>query len=180
MITDFSPEHKAKLDAYDGWQEFVAEQPNVERISEGHYWDSWTVNVLLRDDIEEFFFASQLRSQMQALFAILDDESLSLTDTEKDEQAGPIRKRINELLEGPPDYGVCDTPEQVLETWPSLATDENRFVILFTEINREHHPDWRWHKNGRYIGTQNPEWEHLGEEDESIQKVLTFSIIRLK
>lgn len=180
MITDFWPAQQAKLDAYDGWRGIVDTQPNVERISEGHYWDSFTVNMLLRGEIEEFHFATQLRAAMQSLFAILDDESLSLTDEQKQEQANPLRKRINELLEGPPDFGVCDTPEQVLETYPSLATDENRFVILFTEIDRKYHPDWRWHKNGRYIGTQNPEWEHLGEEDESIQKVLTFSVIRLK
>lgn len=178
MITDFWPTQQAKLDAYDGWRGIVDTQPNVERISEGHYWDSFTVNMLLRGEIDEFYFANQTRAQMQTLFAILDDPSL--TDAQKDEQAEPIRERITELLEGPPDYGVCDTPEQVLETYPSLLTDENRFVLLFTEINRKDHPDWRWHKNGRYIGTQNSEYEHLGDEDESIQRVLTFSIIRLK
>lgn len=180
MITDFTPAQQAKLDGYDGWQEFVDEQPNVERISEGHYWDSFTVNMLLRGEIEEFHFATQLRAAMQALFAVLDDESLSLTEEEKQEQADPLRKRINELLEGPPDYGVCDTPEQVVQEWPSLVTDENKFVILFTQINRKDCPDWRWHKNGRYIGTQDSQYEHLGDEDESIQQVLTFSIVRLK
>jgi hypothetical protein len=178
MITDFPPEQKAKLDAFDGWQEFVDEQPNVKRISEGHYWDSFTVNLLLRNEIEEFHFSNQTRANMQELFAILDDESL--TGEQKDEQAEPLRQRINELLEGPPDYGVCDSPEQVLETWPSLVTDENRFVILFREINRDECPDWRWHKNGRYIGNQNAQYEHLGDEDESIQRVLTFSVVRLK
>ena len=178
MITDFTPAQQAKLDAFDGWQEFVDEQPNVERISEGHYWDSFTVNMLLRGELEEFHFSNQTRAVMQELFAILDDESL--TDDEKDGRVVPLRKRLNELMEGPSDYGVCDTPEQVIETWPSLVTDENRFVILFTEINRNECPDWRWHKNGRYIGNQDSQYEHLGDEDESIQQVLTFSIIRLK
>lgn len=178
MITDFTPAQKAKLDGYDGWQKFVDEQPNVERISEGHYWNSFTVDMLLRSELDEFTFANQTRTHMKSLFAIFDDESL--TEEQKDEQAEPLRKLISELLEGPADYGVCDTPEQVLQEWPSLATDENRFVILFREINREHCPDWRWHKNGRYIGTQNAQHEHLGDEDESIQKVLTFRVVRLK
>lgn len=178
MITDFTPAQQAKLDAFDGWRGIVDEQPNVERITEGHYWDCFTVNMLLRDEIDEFHFADQSRAVMQELFSILDDASLP--DDEKDERAAPLRNRLNELMEGPSDYGVCDIPEQVLETWPSLATDENRFVLLFSQINRKHHPDWRWHKNGRYIGTQDSQYEHLGDEDESIQQVLTFSIIRLK
>lgn len=179
MITDFTAEQQAKLDAFDGWHGIVAEQPNVERISEGHYWDCFTVNMLLRKEIDEFYFADQTRTAMQELFAVLDDTTL--TEEQKDERAIPLRTRITELLEGPADYGVCDTPEQVLEAWPSLATDaENRFVILFNLIHRDQYPDWRWHKNGRYIGTQNPEWEHLGDEDESIQQVLTFSVVRLK
>jgi hypothetical protein len=178
MITDFKPSQKVKLDAYDGWQAYVSEQPNVERISEGHYWYSFTVNMLLRNEIDEFHFSNQTRAKMQELFAVLDDSSL--TDTQKDELSGPLREALNELLEGPQDYGVCDTPEQVVQAWPSLVTDENRFVILFTEINRKDCPDWRWHKNGRYIGNQNSQYEHLGDEDESIQQVLTFSIVRLK
>lgn len=178
MITDFSPAQKAKLDAYDGWRGIVDEQPNVERISEGHYWDSFTVNMLLRGELDEFYFANQTRDNMRSLFEILDDESL--TDAQKDERAEPLRKLISELLEGPADYGVCDSPEQVVQTWPSLVTDENKFVILFTEINRKDHSDWRWHKNGRYIGTQDSQYEHLGDEDESIQRVLTFSVVRLK
>src|SRR6478735_8836078 len=141
MISDFTPEQHAKLDAFDGWQEFVSEQPNVERISEGHYWDCFTVNMLLRKEIDEFYFADQTRAAMQELFAVLDDESL--TDEQKDERAIPLRTRITALLEGPADYGVCDTPEQVLEEWPTLATDtENRFVILFNRIHRDDCPDW--------------------------------------
>lgn len=178
MITDFTPAQQAKLDAYDGWRGIVDTQPNVERISEGHYWDSFTVNMLLRGELDEFYFANQTRATMQALFAIFDDEYM--TDAEKEEQAAPLRKSITELLEGPADYGVCDTPEQVLENWPALLTDENKFVILFSEINRKDSPDWRWHKNGRYIGTQDSQYEHLGDEDESIQRVLTFSVMRLK
>lgn len=178
MITDFTPEQQAKLDAFDGWRGIVDKQPNVERISEGHYWDCFTVNMLLRKEIDEFYFADQTRSAMQALFAILDDTSL--TDAEKDEQAAPLRQAITDLLEGPADYGVCDTPEQVIEMWPSLATEENRFVILFNRIHRDEYPDWRWHKNGRYIGKQDSQYEHLGDEDESIQQVLTFSVVRLK
>lgn len=178
MITDFTPEQQAKLDAFDGWQEFVSEQPNVQRISEGHYWDCFTVNMLLRKEIDEFYFADKARTALQELFALFDDESL--TEAEQDERAIPLRARVHELMEGPSDYGVCDTPEQVLEKWPSLATDENRFVILFNRIHRDECSDWRWHKNGRYIGQHDPQYEHLGDEDESIQQVLTFSVVRLK
>jgi hypothetical protein len=178
MITDFMPEQQAKLDAFDGWQEFMDSQPNVERISEGHYWDSFTVDRLLRGSLTDFSFSDAIRTHMQKLFAIMDDTSL--TDDEKEERSEPLRKRTHELLEGVQDYGVCDTPEQVIQTWPSLLTDERKFVILFREVNRNACPDWRWHKNGRYIGVHEPQFEHLGDEDESIQKVLMFRIVCLK
>ena len=178
MITDFTPEQQAKLDAFDGWQEFVDEQPNVVRISAGHYWDCFTVTMLLRDEIDEFYFFNQAKEIMREMFAISDNDSL--TSEQIAELSAPLRKRLNEHFDGPADYGVCDTPEQVVEKWPSLLTDENRFVILFSEVNRNECPDWRWHKNGSYIGKHNPQYEHLGDEDESIQSVLMFSIVRLK
>ena len=177
MITDFTPEQQAKLDGFSGWEEFTTEQPNVARISEGHYWDSFTVNMLLRDELDEFYFFNQTRESMQTLWEVIENDSL--TEEEREEQAAPLRQRLAECFNAPSDYGVCDTPEQVLEKWPSLLTDENRFVILFTEITRKDNPGWRWHKNGEYIGTQNPEYEHIGDEKD-IERVLMFSIVRLK
>lgn len=82
----------------------------------------------------------------------------------------------------PEDYGVCDSPEQVIRTWPQIATDERPFIILFNRVDRADQPaegGWRWHKWGRYIGTHEPKHEYLYDEDD-IDYVLLFSVLQLK
>jgi len=78
----------------------------------------------------------------------------------------------------PYDYGVCDQWEQITERWPSLLTDERRFVIALTTVERADQPargGWRWHKWGEYIGIQEPQYEYLHDEPE-IERVYTFAI----
>lgn len=81
----------------------------------------------------------------------------------------------------PQDYGVCDSWKQIVEKWPSLVTDERKFIISLSEIRREDQPPqggWRWHKWGGYIGIQNPQYEYL-YDDTHIDKVYCFSIMEV-
>lgn len=75
-------------------------------------------------------------------------------------------------------YGSCDSIENLL-THPDYAPILNgprRFTIFMRELEKESDGDWRWHKNGPYIGNQEPAAEHYGDESE-VDKVWTFFII---
>lgn len=81
----------------------------------------------------------------------------------------------------PEEYGICDYPGQVLERWPCLETDERTFVILFIRHRRaiESESCWRWHKQGRYIGTQDPQGEYF-RDDKHIDVVYGFEVVQIR
>ena len=76
-------------------------------------------------------------------------------------------------------YGVCDSPEQVIEKYGATLSDKwRRFVLLITPVLRGEQPasgGWRWHKWGPYIGDQKPTCEYLHDEPE-IELVYVFHI----
>jgi hypothetical protein len=75
-------------------------------------------------------------------------------------------------------YGVCDNLEQLLEACPELEAPGREFVVTLTPIRRENQPSsggWRWHKWGKYIGTQDPQCEYLYDEND-IDEVFVFHI----
>lgn len=75
--------------------------------------------------------------------------------------------------------GVCDDLQNLLEKFPELEADPSRqFVVTLTRIDRSTQPDsggWRWHKWGRYIGTQTPTTEYIADEP-NIETVYCFRI----
>lgn len=79
-------------------------------------------------------------------------------------------------------YGVCDTPEQMLEYYKEVLADPDRnFSVCFHLICREDQsPDggWRWHKWGPYIGEQNPKCEYLYDEPD-IDEIYVFHVTEL-
>lgn len=79
-------------------------------------------------------------------------------------------------------YGVCDSPEQLLELLPEVVKNgERKFVISMVKLNKKDEPPkngWRWHKWGTYIGNQNPQCEYLYDEP-IIKIVYTFHIYEL-
>lgn len=78
-------------------------------------------------------------------------------------------------------YGVCDSPEQLLEHLPHLAEDPEAYMVAMVEIRRDRQSDrggWRWHKWGPYIGTQNPQHEYLYDE-KHIDSVFTYHVYRV-
>ena len=78
-------------------------------------------------------------------------------------------------------FGVADNAEQVVAYYN--ANEDGYFhgnhVILLREIVKGKDGGWRWHKWGRYIGTQNPQCEYLADEPE-IEKVVCFSIYKVR
>ena len=79
-------------------------------------------------------------------------------------------------------YGVSDNIQQVLNRFKDKIEDpNNKYVITFTPVSSEEQPDkggWRWHKWGEYIGTQNPEFEYLADE-ESIELIYCYHVYKL-
>lgn len=94
----------------------------------------------------------------------------------------PVRPHDNswEQVDSLSEYGVCDSPEQLLSLY-DFDADPRKLVISMVEVRREHQPPeggWRWHKWGSYIGEQNPEHEYL-YYDKHIDRVFTFHIYEI-
>lgn len=76
-------------------------------------------------------------------------------------------------------YGVADSIEQILMYFHAVIGNPNNKVLITTrEIKREDQSEsggWRWHKNGKYIGTKNPQHEYF-YDDKHIDKIVTFHV----
>lgn len=78
-------------------------------------------------------------------------------------------------------YGICDTPEQLLEDYPHFKDDDVARVITFRGVFREDQSSWggfRYHKNGKYVGRQKPRAEYL-YDDKHIDMVCLFNVWRV-
>jgi hypothetical protein len=78
-------------------------------------------------------------------------------------------------------YGVCDTPEQVIEKF-GLDKSELNVTVALTPIKKSDQPDcggWRWHKWGQYIGDKEITSEYLYDET-NIDVVYVYHIFILK
>jgi len=79
-------------------------------------------------------------------------------------------------------YGLCDSPEQLLELYPHLDDDGTPRFLTFHKISREHqHPTggFRYHKNGKYVGKQRPRCEYLYDDDH-IDFICSFHVYRVE
>lgn len=79
-------------------------------------------------------------------------------------------------------YGVADNIEQIKVHYKELLNSSNPIVIAVSEINKDWEPEtdgWRWHKWGKYIGTQNPQAEYIKDEP-NIQSVYVFQVYAVK
>ncbi len=76
-------------------------------------------------------------------------------------------------------YGSADTIEQIVKHHANLIADPlKKYVLSVTLLLRDVDKSWRWHKNGQYIGTRQPQAEHLGDEPE-ITEVIMYEFIEV-
>lgn len=76
------------------------------------------------------------------------------------------------------DYGVCDDASQVRNRFRFLEKLENKYIIMMRPVWRSGQSErggFRYHRNGPYIGTQNPKHEYL-YDDKHIDRVFLFSV----
>jgi hypothetical protein len=75
-------------------------------------------------------------------------------------------------------YGVCDNVENLFAVYPELLAPGREFTVSMTPIYKdacEAEDDWRWHKWGDYIGSQEPTHEYMYDEP-VIELVYCFHI----
>lgn len=95
-----------------------------------------------------------------------------------------VREKLDYLREQrendlPQSYGICDSIEQVTARWPQLHTDPRPLIVVFRQVTKADCPDFRFHKNGAYIGSkQIVGAEHLVDEPH-VEQVLVFQIVEL-
>lgn len=79
-------------------------------------------------------------------------------------------------------YGVCDSPEQLMELLPKIVTEgPDKYVISMVNLKKADEPQdggWRWHKWGPYIGKQEPECEYLAHEPK-IEEIWTYHVYKV-
>ena len=78
-------------------------------------------------------------------------------------------------------YGTADTIEQVLNHYPELADDNEKYFIIYHDILRAKQSEtgaFRYHKNGAYIGIQKPTHEYL-YDDIHIDKIIIYHIYKI-
>lgn len=180
MLADLTASDIAKAKNY-----YAKDKPDIldedllftdtyERIGKGLYHTSFDFTFLGKKIIkEEFWLQAELRNLWQ--------QSFKLADEGREEEGRAFSQQAMNLLEDFADYGVCDYPEQVVETFPNLESDSRRFLISFNLVRYADQGEqgWRWHKWGPYIGTRNPQGEYLADEAPDFGDVYTFHIYEL-
>jgi hypothetical protein len=79
------------------------------------------------------------------------------------------------------EYGSCDSPGQLLAHRYGRIIQESphRFLVTFHHMSKADHADYRFHKNGPYIGSKRQGYEHLGDEP-NITGIYQFQVYRQK
>ena len=98
-------------------------------------------------------------------------------------KSGAIDEEINNIRENAWDFGVADDIQQVLGYYADRDPEiyKGNHVIFINTVKRNPNAPccgWRWHKWGKYIGTQNPQCEYLNDETD-IEEVVCFSIYKV-
>lgn len=93
---------------------------------------------------------------------------------------GHFGKKADFGMRSPPPYGSADNLKQIYRRCRKYWQEPNRhFILTIHWITKKDDPDWRWHKNGPYLGIQKPKCEHIGEEPR-IDSVLSFEFLEIE
>lgn len=89
---------------------------------------------------------------------------------------------IQRILEEPAWYGIADDLDQIKEHFTPFIEDPDRMFfiqVMHYKKSEMQGQGWRWHKEGTYIGNQEPMAEHFGDEPE-IEEVWHFHVIEVR
>lgn len=148
-----------KLDSLKPGLALLLDRTPPERISKGLYLTGFNFGNTLEDNgllVERYPFHPILDSHEEYLIP-MNDQTI------------------------PWDYGVCDSPEQLIEQFPIIESDPRSLIVTFSPLLKSNQPSsggWRWHKWGPYIGTQEPQCEYLYDEP-LIDKVYCYYILEV-
>lgn len=83
-----------------------------------------------------------------------------------------IRHTVKEIINNPKllgwegffEYGSCDSPEQLRKHLDPLGKSEHEYMVVMHPVSKETSGDYRFHKNGGYVGDKREGYEHLKDE----------------
>ena len=91
---------------------------------------------------------------------------------------------IKEDIEYTGIYGIADNVEQIKDYLKKYIDDpDEKYIIAVTPVfqHKGEKDGWRWHKWGPYIGTLNPQYEYLDDENfgDNFKYVLCFELYKV-
>ena len=92
---------------------------------------------------------------------------------------------IKEDIEYTGIYGIADNVEQIKDYLKKyIDVPDEKYIIAVTPVfqHKGEKDGWRWHKWGPYIGTLNPQYEYLDDENfgDNFKYVLCFELYKVK
>ena len=92
---------------------------------------------------------------------------------------------IKEDIEYTGIYGIADNVEQIKDYLKKyIDVPDEKYIIAVTPVfqHKGEADGWRWHKWGPYIGTLNPQYEYLDDENfgDNFKYVLCFELYKVK
>lgn len=81
------------------------------------------------------------------------------------------------------EYGVADSPEQILNHYKFLENEADNYFVCMTPVYKKHQEKsggWRWHKWGQYIGTKKRSGCEYLYDEPHIDMVIVFHVYKFK
>lgn len=169
---------------HEFWKNHKVDSSEVRfavREDKGIYW-GWNFDHMINDYFEEnvrdafAMFnlktgAAATRKELRKYYDLLGEADISDEDH---------RRTMQEMCSfESASYGTADTVQQVLMKYERVISNPDvKIVFCFHTIKRkDQSPDggWRWHKNGEYIGTKEPQHEYL-YDDTHIDEIVQFHV----
>lgn len=157
----------------------IVESTNTTRLQKGIYLtDSFNFDHMITNKIKDWIPVEF--NPHAALFHMRLHKNYPESHEAYDGPDPRILRRLHTSNRYINEYGVVDTPEQLLSLY-DFNSDSRKLAISFVLLEKENmepRGGWRWHKWGEYLGTQDPQCEYLYDEP-VIEKVCVFHIHKL-
>lgn len=158
------------VESLDDHQREIYERCTLPTSVPGVIQERWVIDQVFRDVLGEPWF-----DVMSAAWRLGDVEDAVQTFMARQREQMAAGQLVSS-------FGVADSVEQLLGKYPFLVEDDHQYLITVATVTRAEQPrhgGWRWHKNGDYVGEQDPQHEHL-YDDTHIDEVVTFNVYEYK